>query len=352
VGKVYIYKNFSLTYTITSGDSIGVQVALSSDGTICGTISYGTVYVYTNLSSNTPTNTFGGAASFALSADGSVLAVGDGSPTVTIYRNTGSGYSSIYTISLYGITQNFGEFVALSADGSVCAIKAVLWNPTGEGVVYIYKNGTPLYTLTSPENSPGFYPPYASTFALSGDGLTCVVSGAVYSTYFTYLYKNGNFIKKLEVPNITPPASSISLSFDGSTCAVGGYASVVTQGQVYIFKPYVYGTGYNVTYGNGVFVAVQNPGNIIYSTDGVQWNTANAPSDTWSAVTYGDGYFMAVSNNGTYPVAYSQDGVNWSTQTLQFQTTNWGSIAFGQNTFMALSSPGATTMITQFGQTF
>jgi hypothetical protein len=76
------------------------------------------------------------------------------------------------------------------------------------------------------------------------------------------------------------------------------------------------------------------------------------PTDSWSSVTYGNGFFMAVSNNGTYPVAYSQDGINWSTQTTGFQTTNWGSIAFGQNTFMALNAQGASTMITQLGETF
>ena len=90
----------------------------------------------------------------------------------------------------------------------------------------------------------------------------------------------------------------------------------------------------------------------MFSSDGASWFLGNLPIYTWSSVTYGNGYFMAVSNNGTYPVAYSQDGINWSTQTTGFQTTDWVSIAVGQNTFMALGAVGASTMITQFGETF
>jgi len=113
-----------------------------------------------------------------------------------------------------------------------------------------------------------------------------------------------------------------------------------------------YSTWVSVTFGNGLFVAVSTDGGSMYSSDGVSWFPGNLVIDTWCSVTYGDGFFIAVSNSGTYPVAYSQDGINWVTQTTGFQTANWTSIAFGQNTFMALNAQGATTMITQFGETF
>ena len=113
------------------------------------------------------------------------------------------------------------------------------------------------------------------------------------------------------------------------------------------------GNNVSIVHFNNLWVATSNT-SIMYSTTGNigTWSITTAPLDSWSSLASGNGYIMAVTNNGTYPAAFSQDGINWSTQTTGFQTTNWNSIVFGQNTFMALNAEGASTMVTQVSETF
>ena len=80
------------------------------------------------------------------------------------------------------------------------------------------------------------------------------------------------------------------------------------------------GTWYSVCYGNGKFVAVGNHGNVAYSTDGVNWTTKIVGSVTWNGVCYGSGKFFAVGSGGA--VTYSTDGVNWTTRMVESTTWN------------------------------
>lgn len=63
-----------------------------------------------------------------------------------------------------------------------------------------------------------------------------------------------------------------------------------------------------------------NHGNVAYSTDGVNWTTKIVGSVTWNGVCYGSGKFFAVGSGGA--VTYSTDGVNWTTRMVESTTWN------------------------------
>jgi len=62
---------------------------------------------------------------------------------------------------------------------------------------------------------------------------------------------------------------------------------------------------WNVTYGNGYFVAVATGTAGAYSINGTTWTALTMPSSSgWFGVTYGNGYFVAVQGSGTTAGAY------------------------------------------------
>uniref|UniRef100_UPI001FE1A936 choice-of-anchor U domain-containing protein n=1 Tax=Thermus islandicus TaxID=540988 RepID=UPI001FE1A936 len=67
---------------------------------------------------------------------------------------------------------------------------------------------------------------------------------------------------------------------------------------------------YDVTYGNGLFVAVGSPGAILTSPDGQSWTARKSgTTNQLNGVTYGNGTFVAVGEGGT--ILTSTDGVTW-----------------------------------------
>lgn len=78
---------------------------------------------------------------------------------------------------------------------------------------------------------------------------------------------------------------------------------------------------FDVTYGNGKFVAVGSNGDgsarIVYSTDGITWTNVNDISNilttTIYGITYGKSKFVTVGNDGES--ATSTDGITWFIQT-------------------------------------
>ena len=391
-GYVNVYTNKVLTYTVQgiSQDAFGSSVSLSSDGSILavGAPNDNYVKVYTNgLLSYTlngePGYSFG--RSVALSSDGSILAIGVpganyGAGCVNVYSN------EVLTYTLQGISQYaFGAVIALSSDGSILAVG----NAT-TGNVKVYTNGVLTYTVL--QNA------YRPIIALSSDGSILAVGSLNYDNYDNYVkvYKNGLLSYTLNGDIRDKLGRSVALSSDGSILAAGapnsnsdtGYVKVYTNGVLTNTftgeNPYtLFGNSialnsdgsilvassslelniYNlnllsfvglssITHGNGLFVAVANPGSSVYSSDGVNWLAGTAPVDAWSSIVYGNGYFVAVSDNGVYPAMYSQDGINWSTTDPGFQINNWGSVAFGGDTFFAIPTSGATTMTTRVTKTF
>ena len=66
----------------------------------------------------------------------------------------------------------------------------------------------------------------------------------------------------------------------------------------------------DITYANDRFLVVgRNSSTVLYSDDGVSWEQASAPSDSWNSVAGGDGIFLITSQEQS---ATSSDGVNWT----------------------------------------
>jgi hypothetical protein len=93
---------------------------------------------------------------------------------------------------------------------------------------------------------------------------------------------------------------------------------------------------YNVTYGNGKFVAISYfNDNTAYSTDGITWKAGTMPSNAnWHSVTYGNGKFVATALHGE--VAYSTDGITWKAATMPSHA-NWHRATYGNGKFVAIS---------------
>ena len=101
-----------------------------------------------------------------------------------------------------------------------------------------------------------------------------------------------------------------------------------------------------ITYGNGKFVAtswgevLDNRAGIMTSPDGITWTSISAPAQTsWSSIAYGNGVFVAVSYYDNLAMT-SPDGITWDTHTAAADY-EWQGITFGNGTFVAVSKTGS-----------
>ena len=105
----------------------------------------------------------------------------------------------------------------------------------------------------------------------------------------------------------------------------------------------------SVTYGNGLFVAVQrdaigNP--VMTSPNGITWTSRVSASDNnWQGVTYGNGLFVAVSFTGVNNrVMTSPDGITWTSRTSAADN-NWWSVTYGNGLFVAVAQSGTNNRV-------
>src|SRR5208282_1961728 len=127
------------------------------------------------------------------------------------------------------------------------------------------------------------------------------------------------------VPKISGVAAGTILTYNGSSWASPASG---TTNQLN-----------NVTFGNGLFVAVGSSGTILTSPDGSTWTSQNSgtPLDLY-CVTFGNGLFVAVGYMG---IQYSSDGVTWTTiNTLPFgptgPTVDLYNVTYGNGLFVAV----------------
>jgi hypothetical protein len=358
-GNTKVYTNGVLSYTLVGNeyDNFGWSVALSADGTILavgatsslGTSFYVKVYINGVLSYTLTGNGYFGR-SVALSANGTILAVG------APYENNSTGYVKVYTNGVLSYTltgnnlfQRFGSSVALSANGAMLAVGAPsAYN--NAGYVKVYTNGGLSYTLVGNNDN------FGRSVDLNADGTILAVGAPSGNSDAGYVKVYTNQILTALFSGTSPESlgASVTLSSSGNIIGISyiDFSGPIQKIKIYDLDLYKKRGLSSVTYGEGLFVAVSNPGGSIYSSDGISWSDGNAPIDTWTSISYGDDFFVAVSDNGTYPVMYSDDGINWSTTDPGSQLNNWGSLAFGGDTFLAIPVSGATTMTTTISKTF
>ncbi|MDR0388374.1 MAG: hypothetical protein LBH57_10105, partial [Treponema sp.] len=97
-------------------------------------------------------------------------------------------------------------------------------------------------------------------------------------------------------------------------------------------------------YGEGVFVSTimnDSGGQTVWSDDGGRnWNVAETlPGARWEPAVYGDGVFVTVASGGSNQgnqAAWSDDGKNWKVVATP-PTTKWYNLTYGNGVFVALA---------------
>ena len=114
------------------------------------------------------------------------------------------------------------------------------------------------------------------------------------------------------------------------------------------------GTGFTaVTYGKGLFVAVQGGGSTVASTseDGISWTTRTLPaSRNWVDVVWGNGRFIAIADDNVAG-AYSLDGIAWTAVTIGIASGLPKRIAYGQGMFAVSSTDLDGIAYSEYGVT-
>jgi len=152
---------------------------------------------------------------------------------------------------------------------------------------------------------------------------------------------------------------------DGLYVAVGVSGKLTTSPDGTTWTTRTSGLGtttiYGVTYGDGLYVAVGSLGELATSTDGITWTTRTSGfgTSTIYGVTYGDGVYVAVGYSGK--LTTSTDGTTWTTRTSGFGTTPIYGVTYGDGVYVAVgvsgkltTSPDGTTWTTKtsgFGTT-
>lgn len=99
-----------------------------------------------------------------------------------------------------------------------------------------------------------------------------------------------------------------------------------------------------LTYGNGLFVAVADDSldanRVLISSNGIDWTAISVPLFAWTDVAYGNGLFVAVANGGptTERIMTSRDGISWTLNISNLLTISLNTVIFGNNEFIATSS--------------
>lgn len=111
---------------------------------------------------------------------------------------------------------------------------------------------------------------------------------------------------------------------------------------------------YGVCYGNGKYVARGQDSTFAYSTNGIRWNKVTVPGTNtgnhntlWTGLAFGNGKFVAckcyTSGEQDPRVAYSTDGINWTTVEMPCGGVNWAGVAFGNGKFVLIAQGSGTT---------
>jgi hypothetical protein len=96
----------------------------------------------------------------------------------------------------------------------------------------------------------------------------------------------------------------------------------------------------SIDYGNGIWVAGGNTGQIRTSTNGTDWTTqtSNFGNTTIRSTSYGNGLWVAGGDAGQ--IRTSTNGSTWTTQTSNFGTTIIGRVAYGNGLWVAVGNAG------------
>jgi hypothetical protein len=138
---------------------------------------------------------------------------------------------------------------------------------------------------------------------------------------------------------------------NGRWIALGHTAEVAvsTNASTWTEYPIPAGSWQSVVYGDGEYVAlsstVGNPEEII-STNGTDWTAVSGPAGEWDGLVYGQGRFVAVGPLGQ--IITSTNGLQW-TQVWHHSKWSLTSVAYGNGHFVAVDAAVGSTLISANG---
>ncbi|MFZ4456954.1 MAG: T9SS type A sorting domain-containing protein [Bacteroidales bacterium] len=368
-------------FVAVAADGVGNRVMTSPDGI--------TWTIRTSAADNVWTSvTYGNGLFVAVSRSGNGNRVMT-SPDGIVWTSKTSASDYLWTSVTYGN----GLFVAVSIDGtgnrSMTSPDGITWTskttPADDSWNCVtYGNGL----FVSISNT--FFGNKVMTWSPSVATAPTVTTQAVTSIAQTIATGNGN-ISALGTPNPTAygvcwnttgtPTTADNKADKGAASAVGAFTADMTgltantKYYVRAFATNSVNTSYgdevsfttlaaetapttwvsrnsaadnqwqNVTYGNGLFVAVSNSGagnRVMTSPDGINWTSRTSAADNqWIGITFGKGLFVAISNSGSgNRVMTSPDGINWISRTSAADNL-WKSVTYGDGLFVAVATSGS-----------
>lgn len=121
---------------------------------------------------------------------------------------------------------------------------------------------------------------------------------------------------------------SVALSTDGITWSITN-----------AFNDAVSSFRCSITYGNGKYVGSWKKGGVAYSTDGITWTPLKSLDDQWDVLEYSNGQFFLITQSG-YLFAHSTDAINWSTQTDVIPLTAIQAFVYDKGKYVIASQDG------------
>ena len=272
------------------------------------------------------TNTAAGSATFhgVFYGDGwNLQGIDRGQPGINAWvRSNSSVATGFDTLSAKNIYGDFlGSQTFKNANPVVIATNTTAGNSTFHGV--FYGDGRNLLGVSF--DQPEINAWVRSNSAVETLGSTWIEASAgniaLAPIWSKTVYGNGKFVSISYDSKI----NNIAVSVDGKNWSTA--TSPVTALT-------------DITYGNGLFVAVSNLNapdtsrQIATSINGTTWSSNPCFTADWQSVAHGNGYFVAVSNDG-YGY-WSKDGKTW--QDLSLPLLNWKSVCYANNEFEIIGS--------------
>ncbi|HMA78203.1 MAG TPA: LamG-like jellyroll fold domain-containing protein, partial [Candidatus Paceibacterota bacterium] len=250
-------------------------------------------------------------------------ASGSASSTLKISDGENGGPNGLHSNDYFGSSiANIGDFdgdgvtdLAVGAYNDEATGQA---STTGEGAIFVlFMNGS---TTADNIESGGSDGVTITGTLYENDGLTALGAGATITA---------------AIGTSTPSLHSTTTAADGSFSISGIATSTVGAWTV------GGGNGGNanmdIVYGNGLFVQTSNfvTPEVEWSVDGINWSGVDLGTNDFDDITYGDGRFVMVAD-GSDTVAYSEDAVNWTVNSVLGGNDVWDAVAYGEGRFVAV----------------
>jgi trimeric autotransporter adhesin len=249
-----------------SGASFEVSssVSISGDGSTIAIVEPGTVFIYvepstgwgqsspmTQTAALTPSNMIpDNYWSVALSTDGSTIVAGSnlsGTADVFVKPSTGWSSTSKETAALLDAltaagaiaSDNFGESVSVSDDGSTVLVGAPSWNNTGAVYVFVRQESGWADSTASIQLAPSDSVAQENTglpVSVSGDGSTVVAGAQGSARAYIFTKPATGWANGAQTAELTPSGTASTFGNGVATSEDGTTIAVSAQTSIYVFK--------------------------------------------------------------------------------------------------------------------